>query len=552
MDGNARSTRWLKGWSSRLVGGTSVAHVGRGATLLAVQIAAAHLLGARGLGLVALCLGVIVLSGVVTGGLVGASLAALDRHDSRVREALLWWAVVLVGSSAAIGAVALRYGMGLSVTEAALFGAASVSFQTTEVMRQVFIAMRRFWQLAVVDTVALLSALGSVVILVGERRVALATFLVAVAVGQAMACLTAHALLPLPERALVVPRGRARGLVAAVGGWRAAQAAITPVVLTAARLLVVVAVGSAALGRLEAARILVVPAFLVLQGLESYLLVAYARDGDAPLASLVSRAWRPAMALGLVIVACGALLGWRRRTSGISSPGRPSPCRGSRCWGGRCMPVPWRPSCRSPASLPLGVVPGPSSRCGADAAASVAVLIAMLVVLDVPPAAVPFALARPARCSVGCSRASCCCAHAARASAEVERPTCQHSPQRSSHDSVHRAGARARPGGCGPPGPLARPPRAVTRSRPPRLEQCEAIAGAAAPRGAAALRAAAIRGGCHRSGCDPRERSGPASAQALVDDGHALATAHAHRLEAELAVARLEAVEERRGDAGAG
>ena len=50
----------------------------------------------------------------------------------------------------------------------------------------------------------------------------------------------------------------------------------------------------------------------------------------------------------------------------------------------------------------------------------------------------------------------------------------------------------------------------------------------------------------------PRGRSVPASAQALVDDGHALATAHAHRLEAELAVPRLEAVEERRGDAGAG
>ena len=394
MDGNAGSTRWLKGWSSRLGGGTSVAHVGRGATLLAVQIAAAHLLGARGLGLVALCLGVIVLSGVVTGGMVGASLAALDRHDSRVREALLWWAVVLVGSSAAIGAVALRFGIGLSMTEAALFGAASVSFQTTEVMRQVFIAMRRFWQLAVVDTVALLSALGSVVILVGERRVALATFLVAVAVAQVMACLTAHALLPLPERALVVPRGRARGLVAAVGGWRAVQAAITPVVLTAARLLVVVAVGSAALGRLEAARILVVPAFLVLQGLETHLLAAYARDGDAPLAALVSRAWRAAMALGLAIVGCGALLGLAAPHIGDLITGSTFPVSGLAVLGwamyagslAAVQPFTSLAAARSGSRAVVAVH-------GADAAASIVVLTAMLVVLDIPPAAVPFALA---------------------------------------------------------------------------------------------------------------------------------------------------------------
>ena len=424
MDGNARSTRWLKGGSSRLVGGTSVAHVGRGATILAVQIAAAHLLGARGLGLVALCLGVIVLGGAVTGGLVGASLAALDRHDSRVREALLWWAVVLVGSSAAIGAVALRYGMGLSVTEAALFGAASVAFQTAEIMRQVFIAMRRFWQLAVIDTVALLSALGSVVILVGERRVALATFLVAVAVGQAMACLTAHALLPLPERALVVPRGRAGGLVAAVGGWRAAQAALTPVVLTAARLLVVVAVGSAALGRLEAARILVVPAFLVLQGLESYLLVAYARERDAPLASLVSRAWRPAMALGLVIVACGALLGLAAPHVGHLITGSTFPVSGLAVLG-------WAMYAGSLATLlPFTSLAAArrGSRAvvavrGADAAASVAVLIAMLVVLDVPPAAVPFALTAGALLGGLLTRQLLLRPMLRRASAEVERPT---------------------------------------------------------------------------------------------------------------------------------
>src|SRR4051794_38444383 len=42
------------------------------------------------------------------------------------------------------------------------------------------------------------------------------------------------------------------------------------------------------------------------------------------------------------------------------------------------------------------------------------------------------------------------------------------------------------------------------------------------------------------------------SAEALDDHGHALATAAAHRLQAELLVVELEAVDQRAGDAGAG
>src|SRR4029077_3284960 len=50
----------------------------------------------------------------------------------------------------------------------------------------------------------------------------------------------------------------------------------------------------------------------------------------------------------------------------------------------------------------------------------------------------------------------------------------------------------------------------------------------------------------------PRDRALPSPAQALDDHRHALASADAHRLEADRLVRRLEAIEERRHDAGAG
>ena len=360
----------------------------------AIQIVAAHLLGARGLGQVALCLGVIVLGGAVTSGVVGDSLTVLDRHDTRIRGALLWWAVMLIGTTSAVAAAALHYAVGLSARDAVFFAAASVSFQTAEVMRRVFMATLRFWYLIVVDTVALLASLASLVVLVAERRVAVGTFLVAIAVGQTMACLAAYSLLPKHDRALVLPRRGARRAVAAFGLWRGAQVAINPAVLTAARFLVVFAAGSAALGELEAARIFVAPAILIVQGLGSYLLASYARDRDVPLASLVSRATSAALGMGGATVAAGLLLALAAPTAGhlVSGPSFHVANLAVLGWGAYAASLATLQPFASLAAArgrPRAVL---AVRC-ADAAVSTGVLLALLLPLGLPPEAAPFALA---------------------------------------------------------------------------------------------------------------------------------------------------------------
>lgn len=58
-----------------------LAQVWQAAGSFALQVIAAHLLGAPGLALVSLCLGVIVLATAVSSGVVGDSLTVLDRRD---------------------------------------------------------------------------------------------------------------------------------------------------------------------------------------------------------------------------------------------------------------------------------------------------------------------------------------------------------------------------------------------------------------------------------------------------------------------------------------
>ena len=133
-------------------------------------------------------------------------------------------------------------------------------------------------------------------------------------------------------------------------------------------------------------------------------------------------------------------------------------------------------------------------------------------------------------------------------------PCCQHSPQRSSHDSVHRAGAQSATWRMRS-AKTTSPSAARDDAFPSSHGWSSARPSPAQPLPEARLRCERLPsgGGCHPgAAATPGGGRVPASAQALVDDGHALATAHAHRLEAELAVPRLEAVEERRGDAGAG
>jgi O-antigen/teichoic acid export membrane protein len=306
----------LRSLVSSHASGALVAQVWQAAASFGLQVAAAHLLGARGLGELALCLGVIILTTAVTSGFVGDALTVLDRQDRSIRAGLQWWAGVLALVGPAVAGLAL-WSLGvLEPAEAGWFVAAAALFQVEEVARRLLMATLRFWRLVAVDSVALVVVLLALVAAALGGTVTLGTFFLAIAAGQLAGLVVAVALAPATERHLVSLRGARIRAVASFGGWRGAQVSVNPGVFTALRVLVVAVAGSAALGQVEAARIYVAPAILAIQGVGSYLLASYARDRSLPLRALVSRASKSsfvlaggALALGVALWAAVPLVG---------------------------------------------------------------------------------------------------------------------------------------------------------------------------------------------------------------------------------------------------
>ncbi|GAA2737175.1 hypothetical protein GCM10009867_23350 [Pedococcus aerophilus] len=302
------TTGRLRSLATSHASGAVVAQVWQAAASFALQVVAAHVLGAEGLGLVSLCLGTIVLVTALTSGFVGDSLTVLDRADSRVRGGLQWWTAVLATTGPALAAAVLWGSGSLDAAEAGLFFLAAALFAVEEVGRRLLMASLRFWRLVAVDSVALVTALAALVVMGLTGGVTLSSFLAAVALGQAAGLLTVAAVLAPGDRWAAPARGGAVREVASFGVWRGAQVAVNPGVFTALRLLVVAVAGAAALGHLEAARILVAPALLMVQGLGSYLLASYGRDRGLRLEALAGRARRGSLGLVLGALAVGAVL----------------------------------------------------------------------------------------------------------------------------------------------------------------------------------------------------------------------------------------------------
>lgn len=271
-----------------------------------LQVVAAHALGAKGLGVVSLCLGVMILATAVTSGLVGDSLTVLDRHEPSVRAALQGMTLIMAAGSSTVGALALGLTGILDGPQAVAFGLATAAFQLEEVLRRVLMASLRFWTLLVVDGAAVVSTLSVLALLAATGDIEVGSFLVAIAVGQCVGIVVALLVIPVPERRLVPFVAPAFREVLSFGGWRGAQVALTPLGLTAGRLVVLSATGAVALGEVEAARVLGAPALLIVQGLGSYLLSTYARDRGVSLAVLRRRARRASVAMAAIAVAVGA------------------------------------------------------------------------------------------------------------------------------------------------------------------------------------------------------------------------------------------------------
>jgi O-antigen/teichoic acid export membrane protein len=286
--------------------GALAAQVAQASGNFVLQVLAARELGAEGLGTFAFLFGALVMATALSSGLVGDSLTVLDREDPAIRAALwrIGWLVVGLSSATAlvVGATRISPEVGL------LFATAMASYVLADLARRLVMAHLRFWSLAVVDSVALIAAgvvLG-VSALLGP--LGLGHFLAALTASQLTVVLLALGCVPAGERRLP-PRGwgdwRA---VAGYGSWRAVQQFIRPTALNTARWLVLVAAGTAAVGELEGARVLVAPAMLLVQGLGSYLFASYAADRDAGLPQLRRRADRAAVVMVGGAVVVGALV----------------------------------------------------------------------------------------------------------------------------------------------------------------------------------------------------------------------------------------------------
>ncbi len=256
-----------------------------------LQVVAARELGASGLGLFALLFGLIVVATAISTGLVGDSLTVLDRHEPSVRSALFYlaWCLPLLAGAVAFAATAIVTDLGFAT--ALGFGLATTAYLMEDLVRRLLMAALVFWRVAWVDLSAIVVALGTLLAThLLDGALSLPVFLLALAAGQLAGLLVGAALLPAAERQRVLLRGADLGRVLAFGGWRAAQQLVRPSMLTAARALLLALAGAAALGRVEAARVYLAPAMLVVQGIGSYLLASYARDKGHSTRALLRRA----------------------------------------------------------------------------------------------------------------------------------------------------------------------------------------------------------------------------------------------------------------------
>lgn len=281
-----------------------------------LQLMAARALSAEGLGVFAMLFGSVVIATAVSSGLVGDSLTVLDRHDPDVRSALAWMAGSTVGIAATAGCLLASSLGGLPLSTAVLFAGATAAFMTADLLRRTLMACQRYWRLVVVDSVAFAAAIGFLLVVSGAG-LGLNHFLGALWIGQSVACLVALRSLPNSERSLPARR---RGDVRSViqfGSWRAVQQFVRPTTLNLMRWLVLVTAGQVAVGQLEAARLFVAPAMLLVQGVGAYLFSSYAAGREEPLGHLLRRADRGAAAL---LVGCTGIAAVAALTTPVLGP----------------------------------------------------------------------------------------------------------------------------------------------------------------------------------------------------------------------------------------
>ncbi len=287
------------------VAGAVAAQLGQAATALVLHLLVARALGGEGLAAFAVVHGLIVVAAAVVTGFVGDSLTVLDRTRADVRAALQWWLVGLVTVLAVTvaGGAVLAPVRGPAVVMA---GVAAAAFVVEEVLRRVLMASLRFWRVLLADASGLAASMAVLAAVAITCEPTLSSFVWALLAGQVVAGCVAVALLPADDRWVT----SARPALAAVwrfGRWRALQQTMRPATVAATRMMVVAVAGSAVAGELEAARLVVAPAMLAVNGLGDQRLAGVARDRREPLDLSVRRADRTVALLVPAVLAFGWL-----------------------------------------------------------------------------------------------------------------------------------------------------------------------------------------------------------------------------------------------------
>ncbi len=249
-----------------------------GSSLL-LSLVALRELGASGLGVFSLLLGILITVNSVQTGWIGDSLTVMDRFDPGIRRALFqsqWVALALI--AVVTFALAMQID-GVDGTTAALFALASVAWAVEETFRRILIARREFWSLVANDSAFATGSFGLLAVAVGTgSAITIETMVLSLLAGAVVAIGAAMVQLPRVE-VLRGPLGPSRMReLASFAGWRAVQVGLRPGTMALMRALVATTASLTALGQLETARLLVAPVLTIVNGAGVYLLPTYANQ----------------------------------------------------------------------------------------------------------------------------------------------------------------------------------------------------------------------------------------------------------------------------------
>jgi len=268
---------------------------------LVLQLIALRQTGLAGLGAFSLLFAILITVNSVQSGWLGDSLTVLDRFDPGIRRALVRSQVVIIGITFVVTTGASLPVDGVDGTTAVLFGIASVAWVIEETLRRLLIARREFWKLVGNDLAFAAGSFGLLAFTgITGNTFALRTLVLSLLAGAAVAISVGVIQLPRNElsRGLLGP-SRLRE-VASFAIWRAAQIGLRPGSQALIRVIVLTAASYEALGRLEAARLLLAPILTIVNGAGVYLLPTYSAQAKQ------RRALRPSVPLAMAAVGAAA------------------------------------------------------------------------------------------------------------------------------------------------------------------------------------------------------------------------------------------------------